>query len=44
MFVGFAVVFFIVEHVVYGPVGTDWEGFPGDIAESIKGTKMCIWL
>jgi hypothetical protein len=25
-------------------VGGDWEGFPGDIAESIKGTKICVYI
>jgi hypothetical protein len=44
MFLGFGVVFFIIEHIMHEPVGGDWEGFPGDIAESIKGTKICVYI
>jgi energy-converting hydrogenase Eha subunit G len=44
MFIGFGVVFFVIEHTMHEPVVGDWEGFPGEIAESIKGTKLCVYL
>jgi hypothetical protein len=31
--------FFAIEHAMRDPVDGDWEGFPGQLAESIKGTR-----
>jgi hypothetical protein len=36
-FPGLAV--FAIEHAMRDPVDGDWEGFPGQLAESIKGTR-----